>query len=623
MNWSHLKTLLWVRWRLSINYLTRGSVWGAVLMLVLGGAACVVSLGAFIAALWIGLERLKDAPPEALTYLCDGWILAFLFFWMIGLLNELQRAEMLSVDKLLHLPTTLTEVFLFNFLSSLVTLTTITFVPPLVGLSIAAVIVKGPAVAVMFPLIGAFVLMMCALTYQFRGWLATLMQNKRRRQTVIVAITMTFIVIVQVPNFANMMFQQRMLKNLNQKPQGELQEKVELQKKLATRQITPQEFIKKSTEIDQRGIVRRHAEIQALQQQVNQALDIANICLPIGWMAYGAQSAARGNVWPGIAGTLGMLVIAGISLRRSYFTTLRYFTGEATGQMPGENSSSSPTAVASPSKGSRPIVNWIEKPLPLVSDPVAAIAWTTLRGMTRAPEVKMLLMGPLFVLFMYGAMMMGQRGGQGMPALMKSIIPLGILGLSVAGVSQLSHNSFGFDRAGFRSYVLSGVPRWEILFGKNLALVPLVFLLTVPVLSIVQILSPAPWTHLLATLLEIPSTILLLALVGNVCSIYSPIFQSAGSMKPNNVKLLAMFTQFVFGLITLFVLGIVTSLPLGLELLLQYGGIVSPFVPVAPLMALLEFGAAIGIYLVVVRWQGNLLQARECRILDVVTQRGE
>jgi hypothetical protein len=37
---------------------------------------------------------------------------------------------------------------------------------------------------------------------------------------------------------------------------------------------------------------------------------------------------------------------------------------------------------------------------------------------------------------------------------------------------QLLGNQFGLDRTGFRMLVLSPMPRWQILLGKNLALLP-------------------------------------------------------------------------------------------------------------------------------------------------------
>ncbi len=40
------------------------------------------------------------------------------------------------------------------------------------------------------------------------------------------------------------------------------------------------------------------------------------------------------------------------------------------------------------------------------------------------------------------------------------------------GFVQLMANQFGFDRDGFRVFVLCAAPRRDILLGKNLAFVP-------------------------------------------------------------------------------------------------------------------------------------------------------
>ena len=48
-------------------------------------------------------------------------------------------------------------------------------------------------------LLAAFLLMVTALTYQFQGWLAALMSNPRRRRTVIMVMTVIFVLIAQAP----------------------------------------------------------------------------------------------------------------------------------------------------------------------------------------------------------------------------------------------------------------------------------------------------------------------------------------------------------------------------------------------------------------------------------------
>ena len=87
--------------------------------------------------------------------------------------------------------------FLINYLSSLVSLNMVVFLPAMVGLSLGLAFGRGPAMLILLPLVGAFLLMVTALTYQFQGWLASLMVNQRRRRTIIVLVTMAFVLLCQ------------------------------------------------------------------------------------------------------------------------------------------------------------------------------------------------------------------------------------------------------------------------------------------------------------------------------------------------------------------------------------------------------------------------------------------
>ncbi|MDZ4686934.1 MAG: hypothetical protein SH850_17810 [Planctomycetaceae bacterium] len=612
MNWQHLQTLLWVRWRLTVNHIRRHGATNLIILSIVSGLALVGSITGFFIAIIAGMHYLPGASPVVLMYLCDGWVLAFLFFWTLGVITDLQRGEMLSLDKLLHLPTTLTEVFLFNFLSSLVSLSTLTLVPPMLGLCIAAAWTKGPAALVMFPLLAAFVLMVSAVTYQFRGWLATLMTNKRRQRTVIVIVTFLFVFTMQAPQLISFAVQRQVHRSRD----DGLSDREELRRKIKAREITPEEYASADKVLDEQAAARN----QAALEQVSRVVEWTNLALPIGWFPYGAKAGSAGNPWPGLVGMLGLTGIAAFCLRRSYDTTLRYFTGDYTGEIP-QASVIATKAKTAKAPGSQ--VNPIEWSFPLVSEPVAAIACATFRSLARAPEVKMVLIGPVVMLVIFGGMLLPNLGPQGMPSVVRSFLPLGVLFLSISGLAQLSQNLFAFDRSGFRAYVLSGVPRRQILIGKNLAFAPLILAPSLLLIAVVQFLAPAPATHFLATLLEIPTICLLLCLLGNFSSILCPVCQAAGSMKPANASGITMLLQFAFLLATVAVLGVVAVLPVGLELLLQAWGWFPRIVPLALIVAAVELAAAVLIYRVVIRRQGELLQSRECRILESVVEKGE
>lgn len=623
MNWHHLRILLWVRWRLTVNHIRRNGKLGLILTFIAGGLCLLLSIAGFFVALIGGQYALPEASAVTVMFVSDGWVLAFLTFWTLGVVIELQRSELLSVDKLLHLPTTLNEVFLFNFLGSLISLTTVTLVPTMLGFSIAMVLVKGPASLVMFPLVATFVLMVCAVTYQFRGWLAILMANKRRQQTIMMILGISLLFLSQLPNVITHRLQRQLRTESVIGESSQQKQRNELRGKYNARQITFEEYARQDAEISKLIQEERVVREQLVQHRFNRILTILNLALPVGWIAYGAKAAVDGNPWPGLVGVLGMGGIALVSLRRSYTTTLRYFTSDFNRgtQSAGAREAIAPLTGTVPSSKSK--LKMVEWSIPLVSEPVSAIAWTTLRSLLRAPEVKMILIGPLSMVLLYGIMVFPNLNHMGYSSLFRSFIPIGILGMSIAGLAQLSQNCFGFDRSGFRTYVLSSVPRHEILMGKNLALVPLLVLSTLPLLTIAQCLSPVPWTHFVATLLEIPTAYLALSLLGNAASILSPLGYAGGSMRPANYKELTALIQVLFGIAAVVVLGAVSALPLGTELFFQYCCGVSTAIPTALICAVLELACATWFYLVILRWQGELLQARECRILQIITEKGE
>src|SRR5205823_8963134 len=117
---------------------------------------------------------------------------------------ELQRSEVLSLDRFLHLPVSLTGVFLINYLSSLASVNLMLCLPAMLGMSLGLVFSEGPALLLLLPLLAAFFLAVTAVTYQFQGWLASLMVNQRRRRTIVATITIGFVLLTQLPNLINL-----------------------------------------------------------------------------------------------------------------------------------------------------------------------------------------------------------------------------------------------------------------------------------------------------------------------------------------------------------------------------------------------------------------------------------
>jgi hypothetical protein len=226
----------------------------------------------------------------------------------------------------------------------------------------------------------------------------------------------------------------------------------------------------------------------------------------------------------------------------------------------------------------------------------------------------MMLLSPLILIVIFGSMLLTRR--MDVPGLARPLLAFGAMAMTLINAVQMVGNQFGFDRAGFRVFVLCPARRRDILLGKNLAFAPLALGMTAALIVVLQVLYPLRLDHLLATLPQFVGGYLLVCLLANWLSILTPMAIAQGSMRSSNAKLipvlLRMACVFLFPLLLAPLL-----LPLGVEALLDvlagWHG-----VPVNLLLSLLECAGIVWLYRAVLDWQGTVLQARERRILKVV-----
>ena len=140
------------------------------------------------------------------------------------------------------------------------------------------------------------------------------------------------------------------------------------------------------------------------------------------------------------------------------------------------------------------------------------------------------------------------------------------------------------------------------------------------VLVIVQVASPLRLDHLLAMIPQFISMYLLFCIFTNFLSIYAPVHFAAGSLKPSNPKLGTVLLQLVMIMFVFPLMQVPTLLPLGIEVVLRFLGW-GDGVPIYLLISSAVCAVVFVIFHFSLEWQGNLLQAREQRILDVVTNR--
>jgi ABC-2 type transport system permease protein len=548
-------------------------------------------------------------------YAADAVVVAFLFFWGIGLIAELQRTEPLSLSKFMHLPVSVNGAFLINYLSSLLRLSLIVFVPVLLGFSLALVWTGGVLLLPVLPALAAFLLMVTALTYQFQGWLASLMSNPRRRRTVIVASTMIFVLLAQLPSLMNWFA-----------PWG-AQQQANRSRALVD-QLAKLEHAAKAGEFDAFEHGRRQKEVMDEQKRAAQEADrastrqwaemvrLANVVLPVGWLPLGVMAGAERRVLPAILGLLGMTAIGSASLWRAYRTTLGLYSGQSTNVKSRRAPALAP-AVPSSSSERRSSGLLVEARLPGLSEPVSAIALGGFRSLVRSPEAKMMLLSPVIMIPIFGSMLW--RGRAGIPESLRPLVAIGGMVLVLFGVIQLMGNQFGFDRDGFRVFILSPASRRDILLGKNLVFAPLVLGFAVVLLTIVQVVCPLGLDHFLGMFPHFISMYLLFCIFTNLMSIYTPVHVAAGSLKPSNPKTSTVFLQLLMFFFLFPLTQAPTLMPLGIETLSKFMGWTTG-VPIYLLLCLFECAMVVFVYHFSLIWLGDLLQAREQKILESVTK---
>ncbi len=129
----------------------------------------------------------------------------------------------------------------------------------------------------------------------------------------------------------------------------------------------------------------------------------------------------------------------------------------------------------------------------------------------------MLLLTPFILLVIFGSMFLVRRVD--LPQAARPLLPFGAMMMILFSLSQLIGNQFGFDRNGFRVFVLCPARRRDILLGKNLAVAPLALTLGTGAAVFVQIVYPMRFDHFLALAPRFVAMYLLYCLPANALSI--------------------------------------------------------------------------------------------------------
>jgi ABC-2 type transport system permease protein len=579
MNWSQLRTIIWLRWRLSRNQWSRGGTLNAVLTIIITFIGLGIGLIGGIVGLLVGIFALSKASPSVMLIVWDMLIGFFLFFWLAGIVSEIQRSETIDISRLLHLPISLRNVFIINYLASHLTPSIILFLPAMLGLSLGLILGGRGFMVLMFPLVLGLIFMVTAWTYCLRGWLVTIMMNKRRRRTIIAGVTFAFILLSQIPYIVTNLT----VKHDHHKPK-------------ITESVQPEQ---KTTDEP------KESEKLVLPN----GLLLAHKVVPFLWVGNGAMSLATGNALPAVLGAAGGFLLGGLGLRRAYRSTIRFYQGQTV----GKNAKRKPKTEKL-TKGEK---NLIEKQLPWIPEEAAASAMAFFRCLMRAPEVKMMLGTNFIMLLIFGTMIFVRRSAN-IGDNFKPLIATGAVGFMCLGLSQLMYNQFGFDRSGFRRLVLLPSQRKQILLGKNLAFLPLVLGIGATLLLFVKLVMGISFIITIAGFLQLLAAFFMLSLVGNLMSILVPYRIAAGSLKPTKSSTKTTVLIFISRMFFPMIMAPI-FFPPAIGLLFSKVG----WLPANPVN--LVSSAVLMAFLALFYWLslnplGELLQRREKQILEVVTK---
>ncbi|HMJ90589.1 MAG TPA: hypothetical protein VK530_12290, partial [Candidatus Acidoferrum sp.] len=415
MDREQLKAVLWLRSRLTRNQWRRGGRLGAILAGVIAVAASITATALFIGATLAGIFLWGDDSPFRILITWDVLIALFLIFWMMGLLTELQRSELIDLQRLMHLPVSLGQIFVINYIASHFVFSIVVCVPLMLGLSLGLAISRSPAMLLLIPLSLSVVFMISAWTYCLRGWLASLMSNPRRRRSIIVGITVTFIFISQAPNLYFNVFAR-----------------------------TGRESVKEGQSREQARNERRETRKQRNEERLSTYLYVHRFVPPL-WAPLAAKSIAEQRVWPSLLATGGCLLIGALGLRRAYTATVRFYRGDNSSRL-APDLAIAPAKAKEPDNAPTPRKSLlVERRIPWVPDEAAGVSLATFRSMLRAPEVKMMWATSVMVTIIFAASTLF-RTGSGAPPEAKPFIVTGLLAMLLFMMIQTLGNHFGFDR---------------------------------------------------------------------------------------------------------------------------------------------------------------------------------
>lgn len=619
----HLATVAWLRITILKNQFLKLTIVSRImtgLLLAIIGFSMFGTVGGIFTASRI---LFPAEVPWWIPYLWDGLVAVFLAAWLLSVWMDLKQSEALTLSKFLHLPMRPQQVVWLNYAATLISLNLVYFFPSMLALGCALGLRYGGWYWLTPLLVLAFFFMVTAVTWLFRSWLVSLMSNQRRRRLVIAAgsflIGLLFLIPYTLQTISpndfrarNQRFSAEQLELIRQRSQGE---------------IDDQAFVQAMEQANQRRLQER----QQRRERWLAMLDQVNRYLPVAWLPGGITAIQRNQ--PAAAGLalFGMLALGALALvwgTRQTIAMSLLDTGDhqnrrrklASGNdRPQGNESTDNAPKPAIIDGASPrSSNWIEANWLWLTPTQTAVALATLRSYSRSPEIKIAVLVWFVLVGVMAAALNAKVVGSGNEWI-NALLGLGVCFIASTSVNQLIANQFGFDRDGFRSYLLLPISTRDLLLGKNMAILPVGLLLGWLALLVLQFFVRMEWSHLVANAFQLITIMFINFFVNNLLSIVTPLTVKPGSLQPRSIGVTTAFLQLaIFALLPLLIVPCVV--PLGVEWWFRESPILGK-VPWYLLGSILGTLAAVGGYYAIINSLASLLQARRHKIAEVVTKK--
>ena len=182
----------------------------------------------------------------------------------------------------------------------------------------------------------------------------------------------------------------------------------------------------------------------------------------------------------------------------------------------------------------------------------------------------MMLLTPVIFVLVFGSTFLRLHSNPS--EFLRPVMSAALMGMVLLGMVQFVGNQFGFDRSGFRAFVLAGAHRSDILLGKNLAMLPFALALGGIGTAALQFAFPMHLDHFIAAGVQMVSMYLVFCLVLNLLSMLAPTAVASGSLRPVSPKGVALLIHLLFFFLVLPIALITTLMPVALEFLLKDSG---------------------------------------------------